>query len=132
MPIYEYQCQDCGHELEAIQKISAPLLTDCPACGEPALKKKISAVAFRLKGSGWYETDFKSDDKKRNVVKDDNAPPESKKSETAADGKTEGKSEKSEKSASKPESKSESSSKESGKKEASKSDSAKGGTKSVA
>ena len=129
MPIYEYHCQDCGHELETIQKISAPLLTDCPACGEPALKKKISAVAFRLKGSGWYETDFKSDDKKRNIVKDDNAPPETKKAETTSEGKSEGKSDKSEKSASKSES---GSSKDSGKKEPTKSDNSKGGAKSAA
>ena len=73
MPIYEYRCQECGHELEALQKISAEPLKDCPDCGAPALKKKISAVAFRLKGSGWYETDFKSGDKQKNIVKDDNA-----------------------------------------------------------
>ncbi len=64
MPIYEYQCQSCQHELEALQKISDAPLRDCPACGAPELKKKISAAAFRLKGGGWYETDFKSGDKK--------------------------------------------------------------------
>ena len=64
MPIYEYQCQVCGHEHEALQKLSdAPLLI-CPACSEPELKKKISAAGFRLKGGGWYETDFKSGAKK--------------------------------------------------------------------
>ena len=67
MPIYEYQCQACGHELEALQKISDPLLTDCPHCHAASLKKKVSAAAFRLKGGGWYETDFKSGNKK-NVV----------------------------------------------------------------
>ncbi len=67
MPIYEYQCQKCGHELEVIQKLSDAALTDCPECGAPALKKKISAAAFRLKGGGWYETDFKSGDKKKNL-----------------------------------------------------------------
>ncbi len=71
MPIYEYRCNTCNHELEIIQKLSDPELSDCPACGEPKLKKLISAVGFRLKGSGWYETDFKSGDKKKNVVKDD-------------------------------------------------------------
>lgn len=71
MPIYEYCCESCGHELEALQKIADPPLTDCPTCDEPALKKKISAAAFRLKGSGWYETDFKKGDQQRNVVKDD-------------------------------------------------------------
>jgi putative FmdB family regulatory protein len=64
MPIYEYQCQDCGKALEALQKISDEPLRDCPACGKAALKKKVSAAAFRLKGGGWYETDFKTGDKK--------------------------------------------------------------------
>lgn len=64
MPIYEYRCEDCGHELEALQKVSDAPLTDCPACGRPALKKLISAAGFRLKGSGWYETDFKQGSKK--------------------------------------------------------------------
>jgi putative FmdB family regulatory protein len=57
--------------MEAIQKMADPPLSDCPACGAPALKKKISAVGFRLKGSGWYETDFKNSDKKKNIAKDD-------------------------------------------------------------
>jgi putative FmdB family regulatory protein len=64
MPIYEYQCQACSHDIEVIQKISDPPLVECPSCGESALKKKISAAAFRLKGGGWYETDFKTGDKK--------------------------------------------------------------------
>lgn len=64
MPIYEYQCQACGHEHEALQKLSDAPLILCPACTEPELKKKISAAGFRLKGSGWYETDFKSGAKK--------------------------------------------------------------------
>jgi putative FmdB family regulatory protein len=64
MPIYEYQCQACRHEFETIQKFSDAPLTRCPECGKHKLKKKISAVAFRLKGGGWYETDFKSGDKK--------------------------------------------------------------------
>ncbi len=64
MPIYEYQCQKCGHELEALQKVSDAPLLDCPACSAPSLKKKISAAAFRLKGGGWYETDFKTGNKK--------------------------------------------------------------------
>ncbi|MBW6452402.1 MAG: zinc ribbon domain-containing protein [Methyloprofundus sp.] len=67
MPIYEYQCQACGDEYEALQKLSAEPLVICPACHQPELKKKISAAGFRLKGSGWYETDFKSGNKK-NVV----------------------------------------------------------------
>ena len=72
MPIYEYVCNECGHALEALQKVSeAPLLT-CPACQQDSLKKKISAPGFRLSGSGWYETDFKSKNQK-NLVKGDNA-----------------------------------------------------------
>ena len=69
MPIYEYECKACGHRLETLQKISDPPLSDCPECRRPELKKLISAAAFRLKGGGWYETDFKKDkDKKKNLV----------------------------------------------------------------
>lgn len=64
MPIYDYQCSECSHVLEAIQKFSDPLLTDCPECGRPALKKLVSAPSFRLAGGGWYETDFKTGSKK--------------------------------------------------------------------
>lgn len=64
MPIYEYVCRDCGGELERLQRLSDAPLTDCPACGEPTLVKKVSAAGFRLKGGGWYETDFKSSGKK--------------------------------------------------------------------
>jgi len=64
MPIYAYRCEDCGHELDALQKISDAPLTECPECGAAALKKQITAAAFRLKGAGWYETDFKKDGKK--------------------------------------------------------------------
>ncbi len=64
MPIYEYQCQSCAHQMEALQKISDDPLQECPDCGEAELKKKVSAAAFRLKGGGWYETDFKTGDKK--------------------------------------------------------------------
>jgi putative FmdB family regulatory protein len=69
MPIYEYRCQSCGHELEKLQKISDQPLVDCPECGKPALTKLISAAGFRLKGGGWYETDFKKDNK-RNLAGD--------------------------------------------------------------
>lgn len=64
MPIYEYRCEHCGHEMDKMQKLADPPLTDCPACGQPTLKKLISAAGFRLKGSGWYETDFKKGNKK--------------------------------------------------------------------
>jgi putative FmdB family regulatory protein len=92
MPIYEYRCDDCGHELEAMQRISDPSLTDCPTCSRPSLKRLISAVGFRLKGGGWYETDFKAKNK-RNLH------------ETGADSKSE----------SKPDSKSESPAKDAAK-----------------
>lgn len=65
MPIYEYRCEVCGHEMEAIQKLSDPALKDCPACGKPELKKRVSAAGFQLKGTGWYVTDFKDSDKKK-------------------------------------------------------------------
>lgn len=64
MPIYEYQCSECGHQMEALQKMSDAPLVDCPACAKPGLQKQISAAGFRLKGGGWYETDFKTGSKK--------------------------------------------------------------------
>ena len=67
MPIYEYVCRNCGHELERLQRLSEDPLTECPACETPELKRKISAAGFRLAGGGWYETDFKSDGK-RNIA----------------------------------------------------------------
>ncbi len=60
MPIYEYLCRDCGHELEALQKMTDDALIHCPECHGETLKKKISAAGFQLKGTGWYETDFKN------------------------------------------------------------------------
>ncbi|MEO8464945.1 MAG: zinc ribbon domain-containing protein [Gammaproteobacteria bacterium] len=69
MPIYEYQCAACGHQLDALQKMSDAPLRKCPECGKSRLRRLVSAPQFRLKGSGWYETDFKGDkDKKRNLV----------------------------------------------------------------
>lgn len=64
MPIYEYRCSSCSHELEALQKFSDPALTACPSCGTDSLIKKISAAGFQLKGSGWYATDFKGNGSK--------------------------------------------------------------------
>lgn len=73
MPFYDYQCTSCGHEEEVLQKVSDKPLKKCPSCGKSTMKKKVSAAAFRLKGGGWYETDFKSG-KKKNVASDDKAP----------------------------------------------------------
>jgi putative FmdB family regulatory protein len=79
MPIYEYRCDSCGHTLDALQKISDTPLTDCPECESQALKRLISAPAFRLKGGGWYETDFKSDkEKKRNLAEGAKEPSDAK------------------------------------------------------
>ena len=64
MPIYEYRCESCEHRLEKLQKMSEGDLVDCPECKSPALKRLVSAAAFRLKGGGWYETDFKKDNKR--------------------------------------------------------------------
>lgn len=72
MPLYEYVCDHCGAEIEVLQKISEDPLRDCPACHQPALRKRVSAAGFRLAGSGWYETDFKKD-KKRNLKEDSSA-----------------------------------------------------------
>jgi putative FmdB family regulatory protein len=86
MPIYEYRCKACGHELEKLQKISDDPLTDCPACGQPELSKLISAAGFRLKGGGWYETDFKKD-KKKNLAGEKDAKGADSKTESKPDSK---------------------------------------------
>ena len=89
MPFYEYQCNNCGHALEAMQKVSDPPLKKCPHCGKPQLQKLMSAPVFRLKGGGWYETDFKSDqDNKRNLAdRPEDSPKEEKKEGAAAESK---------------------------------------------
>ena len=85
MPFYEYQCSACGEQTEVMQKISDKPLRKCPECGKNTLVKLISAPVFRLKGSGWYETDFKSEnDKKRNLAGDESTG-ESKSSDQPAD-----------------------------------------------
>lgn len=63
MPIYAYRCTACGHQVDALQKLSEAALVDCPACHAPALSKLLTAPGFQLKGSGWYATDFKSGQK---------------------------------------------------------------------
>ncbi len=83
MPIYEYRCTACGHQLEALQKFSDPTLTDCPSCEQSALQRLLSPVGFRLKGGGWYETDFKSGNK-RNLAGD--AQPDAKSGSASKEG----------------------------------------------
>jgi len=87
MPFYEYECPSCGHHTEVLQSINDKPLKKCPDCGKNGLKKLMSAPVFRLKGSGWYETDFKTDkENKRNLV---GADKEESKSETKAEAKSE-------------------------------------------
>lgn len=99
MPFYEYRCEDCGHQLEVLQKISDAPLKTCPECGADALRKLVSASAFVLKGSGWYVTDFRDKPKPEKAgdkTKADSGKGEtagSKKSEAGADSKTSAKSE---------------------------------------
>ena len=74
MPIYAFECSSCGHDFDRLQKLSDPDPVDCPKCGKPDLRRQLTAPAFRLAGSGWYETDFKKDgDRKRNLAKGDDA-----------------------------------------------------------
>lgn len=99
MPFYEYQCQACGAQVEVMQKITDAPLKKCPECGKSRLTKLVSAPVFRLKGSGWYETDFKTDkDKKRNLV-------ESEKGESKSDAKSDEKPSSDAKATAKPEAK---------------------------
>ena len=89
MPFYEYECPHCGYDEEVLQKINDKPLTKCPSCGKKGLKKLMSAPVFRLKGSGWYETDFKSDkENKRNLA---GAEKEDAKSDAKADDKKDAK-----------------------------------------
>lgn len=74
MPIYEYRCDACGHELDELQKLSDAPLKECPKCGKPALVKQVTAAAFHLKGGGWYATDFKGGPKKEEKTKDEAVP----------------------------------------------------------
>jgi putative FmdB family regulatory protein len=98
MPFYEYQCKSCGHELEAMQKVSDAPLKKCPHCGKSQLTRLMSAPVFRLKGGGWYETDFKGDkDTQRNLAdrpedtskdtKDTDTKPKDDKGKDGKDGK---------------------------------------------
>ena len=94
MPIYEYHCEAWGNDHEALQKIADEPLTVCPECSADGLKTKVSAPSFRLAGSGWYETDFKTSDKKKNLAGDtkpseSHKPTESKPVESGSDKKSE-------------------------------------------
>jgi len=91
MPIYEYACKECEHSLDALQKIADARLVDCPACGKPGLKRLLSAPRFRLKGQGWYETDFKKDNQ-RNLhgEQDSTKTPGTPASASKSDGKSDG------------------------------------------
>jgi putative FmdB family regulatory protein len=84
MPIYEYLCAECAHTLDALQKLSDEPLVYCPQCGAAALRRQMSAPSFRLKGGGWYETDFKND-KRRNIAEADSKSTD--KAEAKGDGK---------------------------------------------
>src|SRR6187402_3702226 len=76
MPFYEYECPHCSYHDEVLQKITDQPLSKCPSCGKKGLKKLMSAPVFRLKGSGWYETDFKGDkENKRNLAGADKEEP---------------------------------------------------------
>jgi len=71
MPIYAYRCSECGHAKDVLQKMSDPVLTECPACGAQAFTKQVTAAGFQLKGSGWYVTDFRGGDKPAASAGDD-------------------------------------------------------------
>jgi putative FmdB family regulatory protein len=105
MPFYEYQCPHCGYDEEVLQKITDKPLKKCPNCGKSGLKKLMSAPVFRLKGSGWYETDFKSDkENKRNLAGADKEESKSEaKTETKATAKPDVKPEAAKSDAAKPE-----------------------------
>ncbi len=91
MPIYAFECAECGHAFDRLQKLSDPDPETCPSCGRPAVKRQVTAPSFRLAGGGWYETDFKKDgDKKRNLA-DGGGAAASSSGDSAAPAKTESK-----------------------------------------
>ncbi len=94
MPFYEYECKACGAQTEVLQKISDKPLRKCPECGKSALVKLVSAPIFRLKGGGWYETDFKSEqDRKRNLAGDEGDKKADTKADSGGDAKADSKAE---------------------------------------
>jgi putative FmdB family regulatory protein len=86
MPFYEYRCSNCGHELEALQKIAEPVLTTCPDCRQETLVKLVSAAGFQLKGSGWYATDFRNGSKPAPKPDAPSGAPSDSKTEKTTDG----------------------------------------------
>lgn len=94
MPFYEYECRSCKFYTEVMQKISDPPLVKCPSCGKRTLQKLVSAPVFRLKGSGWYETDFKSDKEAKRNLAVEREEPKPAAEESKSDSKPEGKAEK--------------------------------------
>jgi len=115
MPIYEFQCQACGTEIEVLQKISDPHITDCEACGKAEMKKKVTAAAFRLSGAGWYETDFKKDSDKKKNLSETASQDSSQKNDQKSGDTTKASKDSSDKGADKASTKTESSAKESSK-----------------
>lgn len=86
MPIYEYECGACGHQLDALEKISDKPMVKCPDCGRRKLKRLVSAPKFRLKGEGWYETDFKNENQRNLADKDDGKPADKKEADKSGSG----------------------------------------------
>lgn len=86
MPIYEYECEACGHRYDILQKAGDPLLTVCPECSRSTLRKLVSAARFRLSGSGWYETDFKAENKRNLASGDSQKPGEGKQAKPSEKG----------------------------------------------
>jgi putative FmdB family regulatory protein len=91
MPFYEYQCSACGHHHEELQKVSDRALRKCPACGRATLRRLVSAPVFRLKGGGWYETDFKNDKESKRNLAGEKEPPAEKPADKPAEAKAEAK-----------------------------------------
>jgi len=103
MPFYEYECPNCGYDEEVLQKITDKPLTKCPSCGKKGLRKLMSAPVFRLKGSGWYETDFKGDkENKRNLHGADKDDAPAKKDDAKTEAKSDAKSDTGKSEAAKP------------------------------
>lgn len=92
MPIYAFQCDQCGHTFDRLQKLSDPDPETCPSCGAAAIRRQVTAPSFRLAGGGWYETDFKKDgDKKRNLTEGSSGAPKAPSGDAGGAAKTDSK-----------------------------------------